>query len=35
VYAEKGYQAPVNVPNDIWSAWRLLVKTGFDRYVLS
>lgn len=34
VYAEKGYQAPVDVPDSIWAVWNRLVDAGFDRYVL-
>ncbi len=35
VYAEKGYQAPVHVPLDVWDAWQRLVAAGFRRYVLA
>ena len=34
VYAEKGYQAPVEVPAAVWAAYEKLVKAGYDRYVI-
>ena len=35
VYAEKGFQAPVEVPDDIWSAYERLVAVGYDQYVIA
>ena len=35
VYAEKGFQAPVEVPDDIWSAYERLVAAGYDQYVIA
>jgi len=35
VYADRGYQAPVPIPEELWETWRLLCRMGFDRYVLS
>lgn len=34
VYAEKGFQVPVNVPEHIWAAYERLVKDGYDMYVI-
>lgn len=34
VYAEMGYQAPVEVPEDVWEAYERLEGNGFDRYVI-
>ncbi|MBR4656692.1 MAG: YdcF family protein [Oscillospiraceae bacterium] len=34
VYAERGYQAPTDVPEEIWAAWRRLIAAGFGKYVL-
>ncbi len=34
VYALKGYQAPVPIPDELWEQWRLLCRAGFTRYVL-
>lgn len=34
VYADKGWQAPVPVPEEVWEAWKRLVRLGFDRYVI-
>lgn len=35
VYAERGYQAPTPVPEEVWACWRRLVAAGFDRYVIT
>ena len=35
VYAEKGFQAPVEVPDEIWSAYERLVAAGYDQYVIA
>ena len=35
VYAEKGFQAPVEVPDDIWSAYERLVAAGYNQYVIA
>ncbi len=34
VYAERGYQEPVEVPAAVWDAYDRLVQDGFDRYVI-
>lgn len=34
VYAEMGYQSPVEVPEDVWGAYGRLAEDGFDKYVL-
>ncbi|MBM9621884.1 YdcF family protein [Streptomyces zhihengii] len=34
VYAEKGFQAPVEVPEAVWSAYERLAAAGFDQFVL-
>ncbi|MBQ9662575.1 MAG: YdcF family protein [Oscillospiraceae bacterium] len=34
VYAEKGFQAPVEVPDEIWAAYERLAAAGYDRYVI-
>jgi len=34
VYAEKGYQSPVEVPEEIWGAYGRLAEDGFDKYVI-
>jgi uncharacterized SAM-binding protein YcdF (DUF218 family) len=35
VYADKGWQIPQEVPNDIWSAYDELVKSGYDRHLIA
>lgn len=34
VYAERGFQVPVPVPDEVWRAYEGLVAFGFDRYVI-
>lgn len=34
VYAELGYQAPIDVPDDIWAAYLHLVEAGYDQQVI-
>ncbi|MCR4883982.1 MAG: YdcF family protein [Clostridiales bacterium] len=34
VYAEKGFQMPVDIPEEAWAAYRELVGAGFDKYVI-
>lgn len=34
VYAEKGFQSPVEVPQPVWEAYERLVRDGYDRYVI-
>ena len=34
VYAEKGFQVPVDVPDHIWAACERLVEDGFDMFVI-
>ena len=33
VYAQKGFQAPVEVPEEIWETNERLIRDGYDRYV--
>ena len=35
VYAEKGYQAPVDIPDSVWTAYEGLVRAGYDKYVIA
>ena len=34
VYAEKGFQVPVDVPKHIWAAYERLVEDGYDLFVI-
>lgn len=34
LYAEKGYQAPVPVPDPMWAVYARLVSDGFDEFVI-
>ncbi len=34
-YAELGFQAHKEVPNEVWAAYLRLVEAGYDRYVLA
>lgn len=34
VYADQGFQVPVQVPENVWQAWERLVQAGFDRFVI-
>ena len=34
IYAEKGFQLPVQIPDDAETAWEQLVRAGYDRYIL-
>ncbi len=34
IYAEKGFQAPVEIPEKVWEAYLALVRAGYDRYVI-
>jgi uncharacterized SAM-binding protein YcdF (DUF218 family) len=34
VYAEKGFQAPVDIPDHVWRAYERLVASGFDSFVI-
>ena len=34
VYEELGYQAHVEVPDDVWQAYERLAAAGYDRYVI-
>lgn len=34
VYAEKGFQIAQDIPNDVWSAYEELVRTGYDKYLV-
>ena len=35
VYAEKGFQIPQEVPPDVWSAYRELVKAGYNQHLIA
>jgi Uncharacterized conserved protein len=34
IYAEQGFQAPQELPDDVWAAFEELVSLGYDRYVI-
>ncbi len=34
VYAEKGFQIPQDIPDDVWDAYERLVAAGYDRYLV-
>lgn len=34
VYAEKGFQIPQEIPDDVWRAFEALVAAGFDRHLV-
>lgn len=34
VYAEKGFQVPVDVPKHVWAAYERLVADGYDMFVI-
>ena len=34
VYADLGYQIPVEIPEEIWAAFERLVQAGFDQYYI-
>lgn len=34
VYADLGYQTPVEIPKDVWLAYERLVADGYDKYVI-
>ena len=34
VYAERGYQVPQDIPDDVWAAFEELVDAGFDKYLV-
>lgn len=34
VYAEKGYQIPQDIPDDVWEAFEALVHAGYDKYLI-
>lgn len=34
VYGEQGFQVPVEIPEDVWSAYERLARSGFDRFVI-
>lgn len=33
-YAEAGFQVPVDIPDDVWDAYKRLVKAGFNKFVI-
>lgn len=34
LYAKRGFQAPVDVPESVWQAGRRLARAGYDRFVI-
>lgn len=34
VYAERGFQSPVEVPDEVWLAYERLAANGFDQFVI-
>jgi uncharacterized SAM-binding protein YcdF (DUF218 family) len=34
VYAEKGFQIPQDIPDDVWNAYEELVRAGYDKYLV-
>jgi len=33
LYAERGFQLPQKIPDDVWTAYEQLVKAGYDKYL--
>ncbi|MEN3536101.1 YdcF family protein [Microbispora sp. ZYX-F-249] len=34
VYADRGFQAPVDIPGDVWAAYERLVGAGYDEFLI-
>lgn len=34
VYAEKGFQIPQEIPDDVWGAYTALIEAGYDRHLV-
>lgn len=34
VYADRGFQTPVNIPDDVWQAYEFLKNSGFTKFTL-
>ncbi len=34
LYAERGYQIPQEIPDDVWQAYEALVAAGYDKYLV-
>lgn len=34
LFYEKGWQIKMDIPNEVWKAYKMLVKRGYDRFVL-
>ena len=34
VYADKGFQIPQEIPDDVWSAYEELIRAGYDRHLV-
>lgn len=34
IYPEKGFQIPQEIPDDVWHAYQVLVKMGYDKHLL-
>jgi hypothetical protein len=35
LYAERGFQLPQKIPDDVWTAYEQLVKAGYDKYLVA
>ena len=35
VYADKGFQIPQEIPDEIWSAYEELIRAGYDRHLVA
>jgi hypothetical protein len=33
VYADKGFQIPQEIPDDVWAAYEELISAGYDRHL--
>jgi len=34
VFYEKGWQIEMHIPNEVWEAYELLVKRGYNKFVI-
>jgi uncharacterized SAM-binding protein YcdF (DUF218 family) len=35
VYADRGFQIPQDIPDDVWAAYEELVRAGYDKYLVT
>lgn len=35
VYADKGFQAPVDIPKNVWQSYERLAESGYDKFVIT